>query len=56
MASKYPEPTRADDERLLDWLRRNDNGVSFAQIGRRYGVTRSVVAGAIRRVRTEGDQ
>jgi hypothetical protein len=43
--------TRRDDERLLEWLRLHDEGVSSREIGRRYGVPGTGVYTVLDRVR-----
>lgn len=44
-------PARADDERILAWLRLYQEGRTYTEIARRFGVTRSAVSGAIHRVK-----
>ena len=50
---RVPEPSRADDERVLDMLARKAAGWTSGEIARDLKVTRSVVCGAIKRVRDE---
>lgn len=49
-------PSRADDERLLEWLRLSDAGVSGGEIARRYGSERGSVNRALRNVRAADDE
>jgi len=44
------EPTREEDERHLLMLEARDLGMSAAQIGVRFGVTRNSVLGVFKRV------
>ena len=50
MIAGKTEPARADDERVLKWLRLSAAGASFSEIADLYETKKSVVAGAIRRV------
>jgi hypothetical protein len=43
--------TRAHDERLLDWLRLRAEGLSWAEIGRRYGRGSGQIQNACKAVR-----
>ncbi len=45
--------TRADDEVLLDMLRRRDRGESAAEIGRVYGKTRNAIIHQWGRIRKD---
>jgi len=48
--------TRADDERLLQMMHLHDvEGLSYGQIAERFVLSRSSVAGYIRRVKSEAD-
>lgn len=48
--NQFIEPTREDDERLLEWLRLRSLGHSPRQIADALGTTRNAVLGATRRV------
>lgn len=51
MAAKHH--SRADDERLLDWLRLSEQGVGPTEIADLYDTTKGRVAMAVARVRAE---
>jgi transposase len=47
------EPTRRDDDRLLEWLHLRAQGKSTRQIAEAYGTTKNTVIGALNRVDKE---
>jgi hypothetical protein len=56
MASRYPEPTRRDDERLLQALRLIERGHSYAAVAKALGIARNALIGQVKRVRKAGKE
>lgn len=50
---RIPEPTRADDERIIDVLVRKEAGWTSSEIAADLGITRAAVCGIIKRVKDD---